>query len=123
MPLDRIQARKRINGARSAYGRGVHAEFINNLATDLEEALNLLDGSTLESQRALNEVARMQRELDDEKTHYRKLREQSAHTEAMVALLKEIAASPKGAAKKAAELLKAAKMAEPAAVAEKMVVP
>ena len=114
MPLDRIQARKRVNGARSAYGRGVHSEFINKLADDLEEAMGLLDSSMLDAQRAQNEVARLQRELDEEKTHYRKLREQSAHTETALAVLKVIAASPKGAAKKAAEQLKAMGVAEEA---------
>lgn len=113
MPLDRTEARKRINGARSAYARGIHSEFIQNLANDSEEAINLIDAMTTETQRAQNEVAGLQRQLDEEKTHYRKLREQSAHTEAMTALLREIADSPKGAQKKAEEMLKTMKIVEP----------
>ena len=51
-------------------------------------------------------MSRFQRELDEEKTAYRKLREQAVHTEAMIALLRELSASPKGAQKKAADMLK-----------------
>lgn len=105
MPLDITKARGRIQGARTAYYRGPAAEFIQNLATDLEDALNLVDGATITSQRAQNEVARVQRELDAEKTAYRLLREQSVHTERAIALLREIKASPKGAQKKAADML------------------
>ena len=113
MPFDKAKARSRVNGARTAYSRGIHSQFINDLANDLEEALKLTDEAALTAQRALNDTARIGRELDDEKTAYRKLREQSAHSESMVALLREIAASPKGAQKKAAELLKSAGFAEP----------
>ena len=100
MPFDKAKARSRVNGARTAYSRGIHSQFINDLANDLEEALKLTDEAALTAQRALNDTARIGRELDDEKTAYRKLREQSAHSESMVALLREIAASPKGAQKK-----------------------
>lgn len=123
MPLDRIQARKLVNAAASAYSRGIHAEFIGKMAEQLNEALLVVDASTTDVQRAQNEVARLQRELDEEKTHYRKLRESSAHTEAMTAALKEISASPKGAAKKAADVLKAAGVVEPVVVPEKVLVP
>lgn len=123
MPLDRLQARKRIQGARSAYARVPNAEFIQNLANDLEEALNLIDTATTETQRAQNEVSRIARDLDDEKTHYRKLREQSAHTEAMMALLREISASPKGAKAKATDLLKTMGVAETPVVPDKILVP
>lgn len=107
MPLDKAKARSYINGARVAYRVGVHAEFIQMGASFLEEALNQLDQDSQTTARAQNDVARIQRDLDNEKTEYRKLREQSAHSESMVALLREIAASPKGAQKKAAELLAA----------------
>lgn len=102
MPLDKARARARVNGARSHYRFGVHSEFINLLADDLEESLNLLDSAALETSRAKNEVARLGRELDNEKTEYRKLREQGGeNAEKMVALLREIAKNPKGASKKA----------------------
>lgn len=106
MPLDKIQARKLVNAVETAYARSPHAEFIGRIATQLKVALDEVDGIAANSLRAQNEVARLGRELDEEKTHYRKLREQSAQTEAMIALLREIAASPKGAQKKAAEMLK-----------------
>lgn len=124
MPLDKVLARKLVAGARSAYARGIHSEFINKLADQLEEALKIGDDSANELGRARNEAARLARELDEEKTHYRKLRESSAHTEACVALLKEIAASPKGAAKKAADQLTAmGAVDESAPLPEKVVVP
>ena len=113
MPFDKAKAKSRVNGARNAYSRGVHSQFINDLANDLDEALKLVDESTLAAQRALNDTARIGRELDEEKTAYRKLREQSAHSESMIALLKEITASGKGAQKKAAELLKTMGVSEP----------
>lgn len=123
MPLDRVQARKLVNASAVAYSRGIHAEFIGKIAEQLNEALLVVDASTTDVQRAQNEVARLQRELDEEKTHYRKLREQSAHAEAMIAVLKEIVATPKGAGKKAADVLKAAGVVEPVAVPEKILVP
>lgn len=123
MPLDRVQARKLVNASAVAYSRGIHAEFIGKIAEQLNEALLVVDASTTDVQRAQNEVARLQRELDEEKTHYRKLREQSAHTEAMIGVLKEIVATPKGAGKKAADVLKAAGVVEPVAAPEKILVP
>ena len=118
MPLDKAKARGRVNGARSHYRFGIHSEFINLMADDLEEALNLLDSAALETTRAKNEAARLERELDNEKTEYRKLREKSEVAPAPVAdaplaLLREIAASPKGAQKKAAAFLKTITPAEP----------
>lgn len=106
MPLDKIKARSRVTGARNAYRVGPWSEYIQLLANDLEAALDELDQASMVSNRAQNEVSRYQRELDEEKTAYRKLREQSVHTEAMIALLREIKASPKGAQKKADEMLK-----------------
>jgi hypothetical protein len=126
MPLDKAKARSDIQGARYAYMRGPSADFIQKLATHAEEALNELDTAQLTTQRAMNDVSRYQRELDDEKTAYRKLREQSANTEACVAVLREISASPKGAQKKAAELLAkigAVESVAPVAVPAKVVVP
>lgn len=105
MPLDKAKARSRVDGARNAYRIGIRSDYIQLLANDLEEALNLIDGSTLEVSRAKNEATRLQRELDEEKDHYRKLREKSAHGEALVTFAREVAASPKGAQKKAAALL------------------
>ena len=123
MPLDKAKARSYIEGARTAYRIGIRAEFIQIGANHLEEALNQLDQDSLAASRAMNDVARYQRELDDEKTAYRKLREQSGHIETCVALLREIAKSPKGAAKKAEEQLKTMGVVEPAAPVEKIVVP
>jgi hypothetical protein len=105
MPLDKVKARSDVQGARNAYFRGPHADFIQRLATHIEEALASHDEMALGLNRAQNDNSRMARELDDEKTAYRKLREQMIHTEAMVAVLREIKASPKGAQKKAAEML------------------
>lgn len=105
MPFDKAKARSRVDGARNAYRIGIRADYIQLLATDLEDALNLLDGAALEVSRAKNDSTRLQRELDEEKDHYRKLREKSVHTEALVQFVKDVAASPKGAAKKAAALL------------------
>lgn len=122
MPLDKAKARSYIEGARTAYRIGIRSEYIQIGANHLEEALNQLDQDSLTASRAQNDVARFQRELDDEKTAYRKLREQSQHTEACVALLREIAKSPKGAAKKAEEMLKVMGVETPAAVAGKVVV-
>lgn len=106
MPLDRIQARKLCNAAQSHYGRGLHSEFINKIADQLRDALDTLDQFSLETTRAKNDSIRYQRELDEEKTHYRKLREASEHVPSMIELLKAISASPKGAQKKAEDLLK-----------------
>lgn len=106
MPLDTTKAKSLVSGARQAYTRGPHTEFIQNLADALDEALKLVDEASLASQRAQNDVARIGRELDEEKTAYRKLREQAAHSEKMLLLLREVAKSPRGAQKKAAELLK-----------------
>lgn len=106
MPLDRIQARKLCDGAQSHYSRGLHSEFINKLADQLRDALEALDQFAIETTRAKNDSIRYQRELDEEKTHYRKLREASAHVPSMIELLKAISNSPKGAQKKAEELLK-----------------
>lgn len=123
MPLDRVQARKLVDAARSAYSRGIHSEFINKIADQLGEALETIDSSANEASRAMNDVARLQRDLDEEKTHYRKLRETSAHTETMVVVLREIAKSPKGAQKKAEELLLGIGLTEPAKEPQKVVVP
>lgn len=114
MPLDRIQARKLVDAARSAYGRGIHSEFINKIADQLRDALDSIDASASIAANAQNDVARLQRDLDEEKTHYRKLRETSAHTETMVVVLREIAKSPKGAQRKAQELLLGIGLTEPA---------
>ena len=123
MPLDKILARKLVSGARSAYARGIHSEYINKLADQLDAALALSDEAVNELNRARNEAARLQRELDEEKTHYRKLREQSAHTETAMAVLREISQSPKGAAKKAADQLALMGAIEPVSAPEKVVVP
>lgn len=128
MPLDKAKARSRVEGARNAYRIGIRADFIQLLADDLEGALNQIDQDALALGRAQNDVARFQRELDEEKTAYRKLREQSSHTETCVALLREIAKSPKGAAAKASAQLKAMGVTEvapaaPVAVPAKVVVP
>lgn len=128
MPLDRAKARSRVEGARNAYRIGIRADFIQLLADDLEGALNQIDQDALALGRAQNDVARFQRELDDEKTAYRKLREQSAHTETCVVVLREIAKTPKGAASKALAQLKAMGVVvdtpqPPAAVPAKVVVP
>jgi len=106
MPLDRILARKLCGAAQSHYGRGLHSEFINKIADQLRDALDVLDQNALEVTRAKNNEARLQRELDEEKTHYRKLRESVASTDALVTFVKGVAQSPKGAQKKAEELLK-----------------
>lgn len=116
MPLDRVQSRKLVSAAESAYSRGIHSEFIGKIAAQLKEALEVVDTAAMESQRAQNEVARLQRELDEEKTHYRKLREESAHIESAVAVLREIAKSPKGAAKKATDQLALMGISEPVVV-------
>lgn len=105
MPLDKVMARKLVSGARSAYARGVHSEFIQKMADQLEAALAVSDDGANELSRSRNEVTRIRRELDEEKTHYRKLRESSDHIESSIAVFKAIAASPKGAAKKAADQL------------------
>ena len=105
MPIDKTAARKRIQGARYAYARGIHSEFIQAMANELEQALNDLDQTAVVIKNAENEASRMARELDEEKTHYRKLRENSIHTEEMLSVLKIIAHHGKGAQKKAAELL------------------
>jgi len=126
MSLDRILARKLCGAAQSHYGRGLHSEFINKIADQLRDALDVLDANVLDVTRAKNDSARLQRELDEEKTHYRKLRESSEHVPAMVETLKAIAASPKGAAKKAEELLARMGMADTPAKpteAQKVVVP
>jgi len=123
MPLDRIQARKLCGAAQSHYGRGLHSEFINKIADQLRDALDVLDSNTLDVTRAKNDSARLQRELDEEKTHYRKLRESSEHVPAMVDALKAIAASPKGAAKKAEELLVKMGLSVAPTEAQKVVVP
>lgn len=107
MPLDRIKAKQCVEGARHAYRIGVRADFIQMIADHLEEALKVVDEATRSVDTAKNESSRLQRELDDEKTAYRKLRESSAHTENCVLTLKAIAANPKGSAKKAAEQLRA----------------
>jgi hypothetical protein len=107
MPLDRIKARQCVEGARHAYRIGVRADFIQVMADHLEEALKVVETATYEVNTAKNDSTRIQRELDDEKTAYRKLREASVHTENCVLVLKAIAANPKGAAKKAAEQLRA----------------
>lgn len=111
MPLDKAKARSYINGARNAYRVGIHSEFIQIGAGFLEEALNQLDQDSQIAARAQNEVAILKRELDNEKTEYRKLREKLEVapvpvSDAPIALLREIAAIPKGAQKKAAEFLK-----------------
>lgn len=116
MPLDRTKARGRVEGARNAYRVGIRADFIQLLADDLDEALKLLDMAALDTSNAKHEAARVGRELDDEKTAYRKLREQSVHTEKCVLLLRSIAKSPKGAAVKAAEMLKEMGVTEEAVV-------
>ena len=105
MPLDKAKARSRVDGARNAYRIGIRSDYIQLLANDLEEALNVIDGSALEVSRAKNDATRLQRELDEEKDHYRKLREKSVHTEALVQFVRDVAASPKGAQKKAVALL------------------
>lgn len=120
MPLDKSKVRSYINGARNAYRVGIHSEFIQIGANFLEEAINQLDQDSHTATRAQNEVARLQRELDNEKTEYRKLREKlevapAPISDAPIALLREIAASPKGAQKKAAEFLKTITPAEPVA--------
>lgn len=125
MPLDKAKARAYIVGARSAYRIGIRSDYIQIGADHLEEALNQLDQDSLAASRAMNDVARYQRELDDEKTAYRKLREQSAHTEACIALLREIAKSPKGAAAKAKAMLETMGLADapvPVAAPAKVVV-
>ena len=114
MPIDKAKARSYVEGARNAYRTGPRAEYIQIGANHIEEVLNQFDQDSLALARALNDVSRLQRELDDEKTAYRKLREQSAHTESCVALLREIANSPKGAKLKAEELLKNMGLAAPA---------
>lgn len=106
MPLDKNLARRLVEGAESAYARSPHSEFIGKLAASLRAALEEVDTAQTTALRAQNEVSRYQREIDEEKTAYRKLREQSVHTEAMIAVLREIAKSPKGAQKKAEEMLK-----------------
>lgn len=127
MPLEKAKARSYIEGARNAYRTGPRAEYIQNGANFLEEVLNQLDQDSLTASRALNDAARLQRELDEEKTAYRKLREQSAHADACVAVLREIAKSPKGAAAKAAAQLKAMGVVEETApvapVPNKVIVP
>ena len=106
MPLDKNIARRMVEGAQAAYSRSPHAEFIGKLAAQLQAALDEVDTAQTTALRAQNDVTRFQRELDEEKTAYRKLREQSVHTEAMIALLREISKSPKGAQHKAEEMLK-----------------
>lgn len=115
MPLDKAKARSYVEGARNAYRTGPRAEYVQVGANYIEEALNQLDADSLALSRALNENTRLQRELDDEKTAYRKLREQSATSEACVALLRDIAKSPKGAKLKAEELLKGMGLTQPQA--------
>lgn len=105
MPLDKAKARSYVEGARNAYRTGPRAEYIQIGAAFIEEALNQLDQDSLTASRAMNEATRLQRELDDEKTAYRKLREQGQHTEKYVALLREIEKSPKGAQRKAKDVL------------------
>lgn len=122
MPLDRVKARARVTGARNAYRVGIRSDFIQMLADDLDEALKLLEGQVLEISQVKNEATRASRELDEEKTAYRKLREQSAHTEKAIALLREIKASPKGAGVKAAAMLKEMGVVEPVVVPTKVVV-
>jgi hypothetical protein len=107
MPLDKAKARACVAGARSAYSIGIRADFIKVVADHLEDALNEIDQSALTARTAQNDASRFQRELDDEKAAYRKLRESTAHTENCVLTLKAIAANPKGSAKKAAEQLRA----------------
>lgn len=107
MPFDRTIARKLVAAAESAYSRGIHSEFIGKIAAQLKDALEMADAAALEVSRAKNESTRLQRELDEEKDHYRKLREKSVHTEALVQFVKDVSASPKGAAKKASVLLAA----------------
>lgn len=105
MPLDRTRARSDAEGARNAYRSGPRADFIQRLAEHVDEALKVVDSATLEASQAKNECARLGRELDEEKTAYRKLREQGQHMEACVALLRELRISPKGAQRKAADML------------------
>lgn len=123
MPLDKIEARKMVNNWERAYGRSAHAEFIGKMASQLKDALDVLDAAAMETQRAMNDTARLQRDLDEEKTHYRKLRETSAHVETMVAVLKDISKNSKGASKKAQELISAMGMDEPVAAPANVVVP
>lgn len=121
MPLDRALARRRVEGARTAYSRGPHAEFIQNLANDLDQALTLVSDTDLTVMRAQGNATTLERALDEEKDAYRKLKERGAHTEAMLGLLREIAANGKGAQKKAAAFLKtigAEMSAAPVAVPE-----
>lgn len=91
MPLDRIQAKKLVNAAASAYGRGVHSEFIGKIAEQLNESLAVIDAATMDATKAKNEVARIQREIEEEKTQYRLLREKY---EILVAATTPAAAEP-----------------------------
>lgn len=105
MPLDRSKARARVDGARTAYRIGIRADFIQLLADDLDAALGEIDGSSVAVGRAQVEADRFKRELDESREMYRKLREKVAHMEAATEVLRSIAASPKGAQKKAEDML------------------
>ena len=112
MPLDRAKAKSLISSAQAGYTRGPHADFIAMLADQLSEALKIVDDATVNVLRAQNETQGKQRELDEVKTLLINIGEQNKSTAAMVTLLREISKSPKGAAKKAEELLKVMGSAE-----------
>lgn len=105
MPLDRIKARKLISGA-TAYARLPNGEYVTNFATQMTEALALVEDLERTVQREQGKLTVAERTLAEEREAYRKLREQAAGVESAIAALKDIASSPKGGAKKAVEALK-----------------
>lgn len=107
MPYDSSKIRDLLRAA-PAHGRMPNAEFVLELADQLLESEKQIAIEGAKVNKAHGETSALQIRYDTLVAAERKLRESTVGHEQMVAALRQIAKSPKGAQKIAAETLAAA---------------